>query len=174
MQELLEADSWDLVILDEAHHARRKSPQARKDTPNRLLELMGQLKEKTRALVLLSATPMQIDPIEVFDLLSLVGLQGHWSYADNFCNYFATLPEPPDRFILEFWQQMSVDYFKRGGKSCSRLQQYLEKRDRFITYKLQNIWKDGQRIVNHKQYLADEPFITTSRQYLTVNTPSKT
>ncbi|MEG3864040.1 DEAD/DEAH box helicase [Microcoleus sp. herbarium12] len=123
MQELLEADSWDLAVLDEAHHARRKSPQARKDTPNRLLELMGQLKEKTRALVLLSATPMQIDPIEVFDLLSLLGIQGHWSYADNFCNYFATLPEAPDRFILEFWQQMSVDYFKRGGKSCSRLQQ---------------------------------------------------
>lgn len=173
MQELLDADSWDLVVLDEAHHARRKSPQARKDTPNRLLELMGQLKEKTHALVLLSATPMQIDPIEVFDLLHLLGLQGHWSYADNFCNYFATLPEPPDRFILEFWQQMSVDYFKRGGKSCSRLQQYLEKRDRFITYKLQNVWKDGQKIVNHKQYLADEPFITTSRQYLTVNTPLK-
>lgn len=49
--------TWDLVVLDEAHHARRKSPQARKDTPNRLLELMQQLKEKTRALVLLSATP---------------------------------------------------------------------------------------------------------------------
>jgi ERCC4-related helicase len=173
MQELLDGDSWDLVVLDEAHHARRKSPQARKDTPNRLLELMGQLKEKTRALVLLSATPMQIDPIEVFDLLSLLGIQGHWSYADNFCNYFATLPEPPDRFKLDFWQEMSVDYFKRGGKSCSRLQQYLEKRDRFITYKLQNVWKDGQKIVNHKQYLADEPFITTSRQYLTVNTPLK-
>ncbi len=173
MQELLDADSWDLVVLDEAHHARRKSPQARKDTLNRLLELMQQLKEKTRALVLLSATPMQIDPIEVFDLLHLLGLQGQWSYADNFCNYFATLPETPDRFKLDFWQQMSVDYFKRGGKSCSRLQQYLEKRDRFITYKLQNVWKDGQKIVNHKQYLADEPFITTSRQYLTVNTPLK-
>jgi ERCC4-related helicase len=173
MQELLDADSWDLVVLDEAHHARRKSPQARKDTPNRLLQLMQQLKEKTRALVLLSATPMQIDPIEVFDLLSLLGLQGHWSYADNFCNYFATLPESPDRFILEFWQQMSVDYFKGGGKSCSRLQQYLEKRDRFITYRLHNVWKDGQKIVNPKQDLADEPFIATSRQYLTVNTPLK-
>ncbi|HBB35650.1 MAG TPA: helicase [Cyanobacteria bacterium UBA8803] len=173
MQELLEVDSWDLVVLDEAHHARRKSPQTRKDTLNRLLELMQQLKEKTRALVLLSATPMQIDPIEVFDLLSLLGLQGHWSYADNFCNYFATLPEPPDRYILEFWQHMSVDYFKQGGKSCPRLQQYLEKRDRFITYRLQNVWKDGQKIVNHKQYLADEPFITASRQYLTINTPLK-
>jgi ERCC4-related helicase len=173
MQELLDANSWDLVVLDEAHHARRKNPQARKDTFNRLLELMQQLKEKTRALVLLSATPMQIDPIEVFDLLHLLGLQGHWSYADNFCNYFATLSEPPDRYTLEFWQQMSVDYFKRGGEFCPRLQQYLERRDRFITYKLQNVWKDGQKIVNPKQYLANEPFITTSRQYLTVNTPLK-
>jgi len=50
--------------LDEAHHARRKSPQDRKDTPNRLLELMRQLRSKTTALILLSATPMQIDPIE--------------------------------------------------------------------------------------------------------------
>ncbi|MFP4577238.1 MAG: DEAD/DEAH box helicase, partial [Coleofasciculus sp.] len=173
MQELLEAESWDLVVLDEAHHARRKSPQARKDTPNRLLELMGKLKEKTRALVLLSATPMQIDPIEIFDLLSLLGLQGHWAYADNFCDYFTTLPEPPNRLTLEFWQQMSVDYFKHGGQSCPRLQQYLQQQNRFITYRLQNVWQDGKKIVNSKQYLADEPFIATSRQYLTVNTPLK-
>jgi superfamily II DNA or RNA helicase len=36
--------SWDLVILDEAHHARRQSPQNRKETPHRLLQLMQQLK----------------------------------------------------------------------------------------------------------------------------------
>ena len=39
---------------------------------------------------LLSATPMQIDTIEVFDLLQLLGLRGHWSYGKNFCNYFST------------------------------------------------------------------------------------
>ena len=39
-QQLLDAQPWDLVILDEAHHARRQSPQNRKDTPNRLLQLM--------------------------------------------------------------------------------------------------------------------------------------
>jgi len=42
-----------------------------------------------------------------------------------------------------------------------------------ITYRLQNVWRDGKKIVNPKQYLADEPFIATSRQYLTVNTPLK-
>jgi hypothetical protein len=110
MQELLDAEPWDLVVLDEAHHARRKSPQARKDTPNRLLSLLGQLREKTKALILLSATPMQIDPIEVFDLLHVLGLQGHWAYGDQFCEYFASLANRPDRHLLNFWQIMSSDY----------------------------------------------------------------
>ncbi|HEY9630844.1 MAG TPA: SNF2-related protein [Coleofasciculaceae cyanobacterium] len=173
MQELLEAEPWDLVVLDEAHHARRKSPQDRKDTPNRLLQLMRQLRLKTTALILLSATPMQIDPIEVFDLLSLLDLEGHWQYGDNFCNYFAALTDKPDRFSLDFWQQMSTDYFKFGGHACPQLQQHLEKKDRLLTYRLQDTWNRGQKIVNSRQLLEDEPFIAASRQYLTVNTPLK-
>ena len=173
MQELLAAKPWDLVVLDEAHHARRKSPQNRKDTPNRLLELMRQLQEKTRLLLLLSATPMQIDPIEIFDLLHLLGLQGHWSYGDQFCHYFTSLSASPDRFSLAFWQQMSTDYFARGGETCPRLQQYLIQSDRLLSYRLEDTWKQGQKIVNHRQVLEDDQFITLSRQYLTVNTPLK-
>ena len=173
MQELLEAEPWDLIIVDEAHHARRSSPQSRKETPNRLLQLLQQLREKTKSLVLLSATPMQIDPIEVFDLLNVLGLQGHWSYGDNFCNYFASLTEKPDRYVLDFWQQMSTDYFQRGGQHCNRLQRYLEKGDRLLAYRLRDIWQEGQKIVNPKQYAEDTAFITASRQYLTVNTPLK-
>lgn len=33
---------------------------------------------------------MQIDPIEVFDLVHLLGLRGHGSYGKKFCNYFST------------------------------------------------------------------------------------
>jgi hypothetical protein len=74
-----------LVILDEAHHARRQSPQNPKETPNRWLQLMQQLEEKSpeaklsrrESLLLFSATPMQINTIEVFDLLQLLGLRGH-------------------------------------------------------------------------------------------------
>lgn len=36
MHQLLSAEPWDLVILDEAHHARRKSPQDRKETQCRV------------------------------------------------------------------------------------------------------------------------------------------
>jgi len=173
IQQLLSADSWDLVVLDEAHHARRKSPQERKETPNRLLELMVQLKEKTKSLILLSATPMQIDAIEVFDLLNLLGLQGHWRYGDNFCSYFASLQGAIKQEVINFWQVMSTDYFQRGGQPCARLEHFLMKRDRILGYKMQDIWQRGQKIFNHKQLLADEEFINTSRQYLTVNTPLK-
>jgi SNF2 family DNA or RNA helicase len=160
-------------VLDEAHHARRKSPQDRKETPNRLLELMAQLKEKTKSLILLSATPMQIDAIEVFDLLNLLGLQGHWSYGDNFCNYFASLQGAVKQEVMNFWQVMSSDYFQRGGQPCSRLEQFLTKSDRILAYKMQDTWQRGKKISNHKQLLADEGFIDTSRQYLTLNTPLK-
>lgn len=173
MVELLEAEPWDLVILDEAHHARRKSPQDRKETPNRLLELMQQLTEKTKSLILLSATPMQIDAIEVFDLLYLLGLQGHWSYGDNFCGYFESLQQNPKPQTLDFWQLMCSDYFQRGGKPCSRLQEFLRKKDRNLAYKIQDTWQRGKKIVNHKKILADKDFITASCQYLTANTPLK-
>ncbi|MEG5136312.1 MULTISPECIES: helicase-related protein [unclassified Microcoleus] len=171
-QELLAAQPWDLVVLDEAHHARRQSPQNRKETPNRLLQLMQQLKEKSRSLLLLSATPMQIDAIEVFDLLHLLGLRGHWSYGENFCNYFSTLSAKPDRQNVRFWQQMSVGYFQEGGLPCDRLQQYLQKCDKLLYYKLRDVWEKNQR-VNPQQIADDEAFIAASRQYLTVNTPLK-
>ncbi len=173
IQQLLSAEPWDLVVLDEAHHARRKSPQNRKETPNRLLELMEQLKDKTKSLVLLSATPMQIDAIEIFDLLHLLGLQGHWSYGDNFCNYFESLQAKVKQETLNFWQVMSNDYFKRGGEPCSLLDKYLQKQDRILAYKLRDTWQQGRKISDNKQLLTDDNFINTSRQYLTANTPLK-
>ena len=47
--ELLEdAETWDLIVLDEAHHARRRSAgAAREGGPNALLQLMRSLKDRT-------------------------------------------------------------------------------------------------------------------------------
>lgn len=80
-RELLEAaEPWDLVVLDEAHHARRKSPGATKEgPPNLLLQLMSRLKERTQGLLLLTATPMQVHPVEVWDLLSLLAMPEAWT-----------------------------------------------------------------------------------------------
>lgn len=79
--ELLEqAQPWDLVIVDEAHHARRKAPGATNENrPNSLLRLLRGLEQRTQGLVLLTATPMQVHPVEVWDLLSLLRMPAEWT-----------------------------------------------------------------------------------------------
>lgn len=74
--DLLKAPPWDLVVVDEAHHARRTGFDRDDRPPNRLLALLRELAPRTRGLLLLTATPMQIDPREVWDLLRLLGIRG--------------------------------------------------------------------------------------------------
>ena len=85
---------WDLVVLDEAHHARRRGAGADKEgPPNTLLRLMQGLKDRTEGLVLLTATPMQVHPVEVWDLLALLGLPSEWT-AQAFVRCFEDLNHP--------------------------------------------------------------------------------
>ena len=91
---LNEAPPWDLVVLDEAHHARRRAAgSAQEGGPNALLRLMQGLKDPAAGLLLLTATPMQVHPIEVWDLLNLLGLPGDWS-GPAFLRFFEDVAEP--------------------------------------------------------------------------------
>ncbi len=115
-QLLEEAEPWDLVVLDEAHHARREISGKEKqlDRPNRLMRLMRGLKDKTAALILLTATPMQIHPLEVWDLMNLLGLPEGWS-ADSFLKFFelTTAPAPTEKelsFMAALFQSMEARY----------------------------------------------------------------
>lgn len=79
-QELLEAAPFDLTLVDEAQAARRRNPtQGTTGHPRygylfRTLEKL--VRPKTRSLLLLSATPMQLDPVEVWDLTRLIRRSG--------------------------------------------------------------------------------------------------
>ena len=88
-QALLEdAEPWDLIVLDEAHHARRRGAAGASDgASNTLLRLMEGLKDRTKGLVLLTATPMQVRPGELWDLLQLLGLPPEWTPAE-FVEFF--------------------------------------------------------------------------------------
>ena len=97
-KELLEAAApWDLVILDEAHHARRRGAGSSSESgPNALLRLMRALRERTTGLVLLTATPMQVHPVEVSDhLLSVLGFPPEWTEAAFLRFFDAVLQESP-------------------------------------------------------------------------------
>ena len=86
-----DAEPWDLIVLDEAHHARRRGAgSAAEEGPNALLRLMRLLSERTKGLLLLTATPMQVHPIELWDLLDLLQMPSAWG-AGAFLRFFELL-----------------------------------------------------------------------------------
>jgi ERCC4-related helicase len=92
---------WDVVLVDEAHAARRRVFGA--NEPNLLLGLLQELRRRElfRCLWLLTATPMQLVTQEVHDLLLLAGLDdprwGDWSRLPDFQRSFDRLREFPTR-----------------------------------------------------------------------------
>ncbi|CAN5441740.1 hypothetical protein BH09GEM1_BH09GEM1_07340 [soil metagenome] len=89
-----DAEPWDIIVLDEAHHARRRGAgSASEEGPNALLRLMRRLKDRSKSLILLTATPMQVHPVEVWDLLDLLGLPSAWNEA-AFLHFFHLLGKP--------------------------------------------------------------------------------
>jgi superfamily II DNA or RNA helicase len=66
MAQVLEAE-WDLVIFDEAHRVRRTR---QKETA--AYRLADELKEQVTGLLLLTATPVQLDQYELYSLIQLV------------------------------------------------------------------------------------------------------
>ena len=117
-EELTESTNWDLIVVDEAHHARRREFLREHGRPNRLLELLGgKLKQKTQGLLLLTATPMQVHPVEVWDLLRLLGMGGRWgALEENFLKYFEELRKPFDGIEWRFILAMLRDHLDTGGK----------------------------------------------------------
>lgn len=76
---LLLQKKFECVILDEAHRARRRNPTRDPDRhradPNFLLQFLNAIALNTKSLLLATATPIQINPIEVYDLINALGLQ---------------------------------------------------------------------------------------------------
>jgi SNF2 family DNA or RNA helicase len=115
--ELQQAADWDLLVTDEAHHARRRAPGSPQEGgPNKLLRLLQDLRPKCRALLLLTATPMQVHPVELWDLLRLLGLPGRWGQSrDLFLRYFAGAAGNPNQAELEFLRDMFLETEREFG-----------------------------------------------------------
>src|SRR5262249_39056408 len=112
-REVLASAPWDLVVVDEAHHARRQGSKPNA-TPNQLLTLLHEMRRENawQALVLATATPMQMQPHEAWDLVELLGLPARWaSSATDFIRYFEEIREDFDRRQWTFLSGMAQDYF---------------------------------------------------------------
>ena len=89
--EYLKQLKYECVIVDEAHHARRKNlgpqRQGEKPDPNNLLAFLYDLAFCTRSLLLATATPVQLYPIEAWDLLSILAVSNEHVLGNTWSNW---------------------------------------------------------------------------------------
>lgn len=75
VQHLLNME-YECVIVDEAHRARRKNlgtgKEDEKPNPNNLLKFLLEISKRTKSMLLATATPVQMYPIEAWDLLNIL------------------------------------------------------------------------------------------------------
>jgi len=102
---------YDLVVLDEAHHARARGASGRRQ-PNLLLEALEELRLQTQGLVFMTATPIQLSRKELWDLLMILELPGTWQDEGRFDGFFRQIDErrPDWRFIFEMVRE-SIDAY---------------------------------------------------------------
>ena len=70
---------WDVAVVDEAHNARKET---------NLYDLLTAVNESTQCMYLLTATPMQLEVSELYDLLRLCDLPSGWNDRDSFEEFF--------------------------------------------------------------------------------------
>jgi SNF2 family DNA or RNA helicase len=89
---------FDLIIIDEAHHARKKRYLGSKKTEStKLYELVSELSITSPHVLLLTATPIQLHVTEAMDLLTIIGLGGPWVHEELFETYFRVLSCEPSK-----------------------------------------------------------------------------
>lgn len=118
--QVVAAGPWDVVFVDEAHHARRRGSKA-DATPNALLTLLRLMKAGAawKALYLASATPMQMYAHEAWDLLELLGLTERWGKsAEEFTTYFAQLRESGANRDWGFLRLMLADHLSESANAA--------------------------------------------------------
>ena len=97
---------YDLIICDEAHRARfRDVDDDTRRQPNQYLRMMYRLCRQTRELLLLTATPMQMNEMELWALFGLLEPEG-WNEYEYRRFYQDAAPDIPEwKFRRDLWRK---------------------------------------------------------------------
>ena len=81
----------DIALLDEGHKARRQNPDDGKTQPrynNLYSHVRDELYPRSRSLLLATATPMQLNRVEAFDLLKFMPTAGTVQFSEDLCEIY--------------------------------------------------------------------------------------
>lgn len=87
----------DLVLVDEAHSARLKVEADGSRRATLVWSMLDDIKDRVPHLVFLTATPVQVDPLEYLGLLNLLGLPELWQEESTYLRSLSALAtmDPP-------------------------------------------------------------------------------
>jgi len=95
---------YECVIVDEAHRARRNNlgngKENQKPQPNNLMEFLLKISKNTKSMLLATATPVQMYPIECWDLLYILS-QKNDSVLGNSFSKWRTTPKKALDLIMD-------------------------------------------------------------------------
>ena len=106
MSEFLLSKHFECVVIDEAHHARRhllsNSPysKGRLGEQRNLLKFLRQIATRTKSMILATATPIQIHPIEAWDLLDVLSQGNSAVLGENEMSKWSSSPESAIDFLM--------------------------------------------------------------------------
>lgn len=129
---------YECVIVDEAHRARRqnRAPDelSEPSQPNNLLKFLHAISRRTRSMLLATATPVQLHPVEVWDLLDALAIGNEFVLGNTVASRWrraqlclpvvtgeASLPESVEEFwewfrnpIPESWEHRTIEIVRRS------------------------------------------------------------
>ena len=199
--EFLLNQRYSCVILDEAHRARRrpgKDPDKYKAQPNNLLYFMNEISMKTTSLLLATATPVQIDPIEAFDLLMTLSWPQDadkvlgdnysvWRRTPKLCLKYIQGEEPYPTAEAEMWELVRNPFpANKEDKDFEIIRQRIEISDNVNVLKqnlydemspplkrrVRTLYFDDNFIQNHNPYI--RAIVRRTRDFLENNINAET
>ncbi|MBD5170377.1 MAG: DEAD/DEAH box helicase family protein [Oscillibacter sp.] len=155
---LLLQGSYECVIVDEAHRARRRNANRDADRckvdQNFLLQFICEISARTKSLLLATATPVQVNTIEAFDLVNALSIPTFKVMGNQYSDWHrrpqtmldmvcGKIPVPESEIAM--WDIMRNPFPGRdAGGRISRLRNDLDIPD--TTYVLPaEVYKDARR-----------------------------
>ena len=180
VQHLLNME-YECVIVDEAHRARRRNlgpgKEDEKPNPNNLLKFLLEISKRTKSMLLATATPVQLYPIEAWDLLNVLA-QGCDSVLGSPFSMWRRNPvralnlimgkESLDRFDKENWEWLRNPFppADEGEMTFGRIRRQLNMADDEFVIKPEAIEKlsgpDKRRIGR----IIDDNFIAEHNPFI--------
>lgn len=91
VSEYLMSRNYECVIVDEAHRARRKNMFPGRENeapkPNNLMQFLLDISGRTKSMLLATATPVQMNPVEAWDLLYILSKGADFVLGDYLSNW---------------------------------------------------------------------------------------